>query len=224
METEGLENKPDAFRLIMEKALLGFPTDEPPASVQSVFTRVNCKWLDYAPPNFMCNETVGPKKKPTPLSNVPQYVISRCRSCKEWKADKERDKEEAYLRRDGTRKILDFRKLFLRIARDGFSADVHLCRHGMSEGHFSMSRDGESLPCPIAEKAVKIKDVCLKAINPVTESSPCEYLITVAHQVRIAESPEYKDVAREVLRLPGPDNGRIIVETDAKVIDPEKRE
>lgn len=223
---ENLSNRALAFTFIMENTLLGFNRDETPASVTYTLAQVNCAYLCFEPPNYVCNETVASKKRGSPLGSVSEYVIRRCRDCRRWKEEKAQEDQDKESLKIGMRKIMNFRKLFLKIARDGFEADVHICNQRMLEhGQFTMSRDGVNLPCPLSDnETVSIRDVCNNAINPNTSSPPCEFLVTVAHKVRLSQTQEYgfmKDIV--ALEPPGREKDRVSVEAEFKVANDERK-
>jgi len=202
IEDEGFEKfkraaKRHAFDYLIDRSILGFSDLVTPIRIDRLRGRIECDLLIERDDIFYCLESMGSKKKePVQLGADPDWVFSKCKGCQDAKQRARQEYEDKQAQKDSIKKVLEFRKLFMKIAKDGFFANVRLCTANVSiNGGFFISTDGITLPCLLQEGgAVNINKVCKMVLDTKTGQTPCRYLVEQEHIVR-------PDVQREAANL-----------------------
>ena len=201
-----IENKGDAlFDLIKEFSdqILNAPKGASKKDTDALNSLYNlkCDFRIMRDFNYLCAEKLHKTKTLNTLGDDISIVSKMCESCLRGK-DVERQKEyEKEMRKDAMRKLLDFRKEFIRITKEGFNANCYMCSHDLSD-KFSIlfSNDGYTLLCPINDyQKVDITSVCEKTINPINNKFPCQYLIALAYTMDIRRTKEYETLKQIAL-------------------------
>lgn len=187
----GRDRRPKAFKHIMERAVLGFPTEETPYSIKATLDACGCEFIRYEAPDYVCLETMRKNKKPVILGDIPKRVIDRCVAHKRGVELLQEEARQKEARSDSIQKLLSLRRVLLKVSRGGFQADAHFCfKDILTTGIMNRSVDGLHLPCTLEEVGgaiVKIEDVCKQVLNPQTQAPPCLYYMALAHDVKIKD-------------------------------------
>jgi len=184
--------------------------DDP--TIQNVIDEIikaGCDFLKYEDESiekFQCYETMLTKRKPTPLSPIPERTLQRCIDCIKGKVALKQLRYEKKLEKDMIKKILNFRDMLMTMVGEGFVSEVYFCT-GEARNNQSIifSNDNITLPCSLNEmELVKIEKVCMNTVNPKTNTTPCKYLIMDKHIAKLKKKDfktmeaEYEEV-REAL-------------------------
>lgn len=193
-----------AFNHMIDRTLLGFGADVTPSQISRLHGKVECDLLFELQGSFFCMEGMRLKtKEPRDLGDDPDTVFLKCSGCQ---IAKERQREEwefREARKDTIRKILEFRKLFLKVTKKGFLASVLVCTHNVPiDGALFFSVDGVTLPCMLQDgKAVKVENICKLVIDEETQKTGCRHLIEERHIVKPDVQKEAQDLKLEALEL-----------------------
>jgi len=174
-----------------------FEPEENPSNI------VGCNFLNLIENNFYCFENLHRTKIGKQLGESLSIVIEKCKACKRGKEQQREKENEKLLQKETIRKLIDFRKEFLRISQDGFGATCYMCKADLLDNYrISFSHDGLSLLCPQLEnKLVLIKEVCRQAIDRKTQEIPCKYFIELEHHVTFTETPIYEKIKTKLPQI-----------------------
>jgi len=210
-------------------SLFKIDIDDP--TIQNVIDEVyklGCEFLKYEDESlekFQCYETMLSKKKPTPLSPIPERTLQRCIDCIKGKTALKQLQYEKKLEKDMIKKILNFRKMLMTMVGEGFISEVYFCTGDMRNNQaIIFSRDNITLPCPLNEmEIIKIDKVCMNTVNPKTDTTPCKHLIMDKHIAKLKKKhfknieAEYEEVTEILPQLEHQET------IEAEVIEPEER-
>jgi len=157
-------------------------------NVRDVLQSVDCDYIEYSDELFWCLEKAHKTKKKDNIGIEPESVKRFCIACKQGKSDILQIKIEDERRKESIKKLQNFAKSFMIVTEKGFLANSYMCIRDSLEGNLSFSRDGKTLTCSLNDNdIVNIDEVCMKALNPDTELTPCQYLITLEHLVKLSK-------------------------------------
>jgi len=212
---QSIKNKGDVLFHLLEFYKTGgslFKIDIDDPTIQNVIDEIikqGCAYLKYEDESLeklQCYETMLSKKKPTPLSPIPERTLQRCIDCIKGKLALKQLQYEKKLEKDMIKKILNFRDMLMTMVGEGFVSEVYFCT-GEARNNQSIifSNDNITLPCSLNEmELVKIEKVCMNTVNPKTNTTPCKYLIMDKHIAKLKKKDfktmeaEYEEV-REAL-------------------------
>lgn len=166
---------------------------------------IRCGYLHRIDVNFYCTEKIHKNKRADLLGDDPDKVFIFCQSCQDGKSEEQIKEDRRLFNREQRKRLLDLRRMIIKITRSGFQSDVFMCSNKADEDSLIIfSRDGERLSCPNVKNAlIDIKEVCMKTMNAETGLPPCKFLIIEQHIVKldIEKTEESERISKGILAL-----------------------